>query len=517
MLVDARTLPKNTVIETDVCIVGAGAAGITLAKEFIEQPFRVCLLESGGFEFEEKTQDLYSGENAGFPIPLNIMRLRYFGGSTGHWGNYCSPLDEIDFEARDWIPHSGWPFKKSHLDSYYERAQTICQLGPFAYNCEFWQTKASPLLPFASNRVVTSIFQMREPAMRFGTVYRKEIVKAPNITTFLYANLLNIETDATARTVTRLSVSCLQSNKFVIAGKLFILATGAIENARLLLLSNNISKVGLGNENDLVGRFFMSHALSEPALFLPSDPLIPATLYVNSKPPVDKLKVTGHLTLSEETQRENKLLNFNAVLFPVYMAQTSLMSLKRLMTRQFDTLGKELRNIVADIDGVATAAYWKLLRGVIPVRAFLLTCAIEQSPNPTSRVALSSERDALGKQRVRLDWQLRGVDKRSLRRSLEILGVELGRAALGRLKIDLNESDDSWPDVIRDAGHHIGTTRMHLDPKQGVVDENCRVHGMSNLFLAGSSVFPTSGHANPTLTIVALALRLAAYVKGKMI
>ena len=215
MLVDARTLPKNTVIETDVCIVGAGAAGITLAKEFIEQPFRVCLLESGGFEFEEKTQDLYSGENAGFPIPLNIMRLRYFGGSTGHWGNYCSPLDEIDFETRDWIPHSGWPFKKSQLDSYYERAQTICQLGPFAYNCEFWQTKASPLLPFASNRVVTSIFQMREPATRFGTVYRKEIVKAPNITTFLYANLLNIETDAAARTVTRLSVSCLQSNKFL--------------------------------------------------------------------------------------------------------------------------------------------------------------------------------------------------------------------------------------------------------------------------------------------------------------
>jgi choline dehydrogenase-like flavoprotein len=516
MLVDARTLAKNTVIDTDVCIVGAGAAGITLAKEFIGKPFRVCLLESGGFEFDDNTQDLYSGENAGFPVPLNIMRLRYFGGSTSHWGNYCSPLDEIDFEARDWVPHSGWPFKKSQLDSYYERAQTICQLGPFAYNCEFWHTKNTPLLPFASNRVVTAIFQMREPATRFGTVYRKEIVKAPNITTFLHANLLNIETDDTARTVTRLSVGCLQGNKFVIAGKLFILATGAIENARLLLLSNNITRVGLGNQNGLVGRFFMSHALCEPALFLPSDPLIPATLYVNSKPAVDRLKVTGHLTLSHETQRHNKLLNFNAVLFPVYVAQTGLMSLKRLMKREFDALAKELRNIIADIDGVATAAYWKIVKGVIPVQAFSLTCAIEQSPNPASRVTLSSERDALGKQRVRLDWQLRGVDKRSLRRSLEILGAELGRAGLGRLKIDLKESDESWPEVIRDAGHHIGTTRMHLDPKQGVVDENCRVHGMSNLFLAGSSVFPTSGHANPTLTIVALALRLADYVKRTM-
>jgi choline dehydrogenase-like flavoprotein len=516
MLVDARTLPKDTVIDTDVCIVGAGAAGITLAKEFIGQPFRVCLLESGGFEFHEKTQDLCTGENTGFPIPLNVMRLRYFGGSTGHWGNYCRPLDEIDFEARDWVPHSGWPFRKSQLDSYYERAQTICQLGPFEYDGEFWQTKTSPVLPFVGNRLATSIFQMREPATRFGTVYRKEIVKAGNITTFLYGNVLNIESDDTARTVTRLSVGCLQGNKFVIVAKLFILATGAIENARLLLLSNHVSKVGLGNQNDLVGRFFMSHAICEPAVFLPSDPLIPATLYINSKPAVDTLRVTGHLTLSRETQRHDKLLNFNAVLFPVYMAQTGLMSLKRLMKREFGTLGKELRNIIADIDGVAMAAYWKVFKGVIPVRAFSLTCAIEQSPNPASRVTLSSECDALGKQRIRLDWQLRAADKRSLRRSLEIVGAEIGRAGLGRLKIDLKAGDESWPEVIRDAGHHIGTTRMHLDPKQGVVDGNCRVHGMSNLFLAGSSVFPTSGHANPTLTIVALALRLAAHVKRIM-
>jgi choline dehydrogenase-like flavoprotein len=131
-------------------------------------------------------------------------------------------------------------------------------------------------------------------------------------------------------------------------------------------------------------------------------------------------------------------------------------------------------------------------------------------------VTLSSERDAFGKQRVCLNWQLRAVDKVSLRHSLEILGTELGRAGLGRLKIDLKDRDESWPDVIRDAGHHLGTTRMHIDPKKGVVDENCRVHGISNLFVAGSSVFPTSGQANPTLTIVALALRLADYVKRSM-
>jgi choline dehydrogenase-like flavoprotein len=517
MLLDARTVPANTVIETDVCIIGAGAAGITLAKEFAGKPFRVCLLESGGFEYDEKTQDLYRGETVGVHLPLNVMRLRYFGGSTNHWGNYCSPLNDIDFEAREWVPHSGWPFKKSHLTPFYLRAQAVCQLGPFTYEPEFWASKNSPRLPFVDDCVSTSIFQTREPPIRFGTVYREEILKASNITTILHANVLNLEVDHTGRTVSRLRVGRFQSKPFAVAANVFVLATGAIENARLLLTSNDVIRVGLGNKNGLVGRFFMSHALCNPALFLPSDPLLRATLYMNSKPALDKLRVTGHLTLSPETQREHKLLNFNAVLSPIYVARTALLSLKRLMSRDFDSLAKDLRNIIGDMDGVAKATYTKLFKGVIPVQAYSLTTAIEQAPNPESRVSLSSERDAFSIPRVKIDWRLAPVDRRSLRRSLEILAMQLGRAGLGRLRIDLNQQDQSWPDVLRDTGHHIGTTRMHLDPKQGVVDENCRVHGVSNLFVAGSSVFPTSGHANPTLTIIALALRLADHVKRIMI
>lgn len=516
MLIDARTVPANTLIETDVCIVGAGAAGITLAKEFVGKPFRVCLLESGGFELDEKTQDLYSGESVGLPLPLNVMRLRYFGGSTNHWGNYCSPLDDIDFEAREWVPHSGWPFKKSHLNPFYQRAQAVCQLGPFRYDAEFWASKNSPRLPFVDDCVSTSIFQTREPAIRFGTAYREDILKASNITTLLHASVLNVESDYTARTVTRLRVGRFQNKPFAVTAKFFILATGAIENARLLLTSDDVIKVGLGNQNGLVGRFFMSHAICSPALFLPSDPLLPATLYMNSKPPVDKLRVTGHLTLSPETQREHKLSNFNAVFLPVYIARTGLFSLKRLMRREFDSLAKDLKNVLIDMDGVAKATYWKAFKGVIPVQAYSLTTASEQAPNPESRVSLSSERDAFSIPRVKIDWRLAPVDKWSLRRSLEILGTQLGRAGLGRLRIDLNDHDQSWPGVLRDAGHHIGTTRMHLDPKKGVVDENCRVHAMSNLFVAGSSVFPTSGHANPTLTLVALAIRLGDRVKGMM-
>jgi choline dehydrogenase-like flavoprotein len=515
MLVDARTLSANTVIETDVCIVGAGAAGITLAKEFIGKPFRVCLLESGGFDFDEKTQALYKGETAGFYIPLDIMRLRYFGGTTNHWGNYCRPFDEMDFEVRDWVPHSGWPFKKADLDPYYARAQAVCQLGPYTYQPEFWETKTSPRLPFLGDRIVTSIFQVRQPPIRFGTVYREEIVGGRNISTFLYANVLNIETDREARTVTALRVGCLQGNNYRVKAKLFILAAGAIENARLLLSSNDVSKTGLGNRYDLVGRFFMSHALCQPGIFLPSNSLLPATLYLDSKPAVDSIKANGHLSLSADTQRHHKLLNFNAALFPV--ARPGVVSLKRLRQWEFDTLAKDLRNIIADMDGVAKATYSQVVNGVTPVEAYSLTCAVEQSPNSASRVTLTSERDALGKPRVRLDWRLTAVDKNTLMRSLELIGAELGRAGLGRIRIELDERDDKWPSFVGDAGHHIGTTRMHIDAKRGVVDQDCRVHGMSNLFVAGSSVFATCGHANPTLTIVALAVRLADHVNRIMV
>jgi choline dehydrogenase-like flavoprotein len=517
VLVDARSVAESSTIETDVCIVGAGAAGITLAREFSGRSFRVWLLESGGFEFDRHTQDLYQGENLGFSIPLDLQRLRYFGGATNHWGNYCRPLDDLDFESRDWVAHSGWPFDKSHLDPYYERAQSICQLGPFNYEPEAWEAGIVPPRRLSRDRVYTSIFQVRRSPLRFGKVYRDEILRATNITTCLHANVLNIETDHEGRMVTRLHVGCLQGNKFWLAAKLFILATGAIENARLLLLSDQGQRVGLGNGNDLVGRFFMAHPIFDAGLCLPSDPFIPITPYFNhDKQTRDTVDINGHLSLSAATQHRQQLLGFNLRLLPIYDSQQSLTALKRLLHAEFDRFNEDLKNVIGDIDGIATAAYGKLFKGAIPVKAYTLRCAVEQAPNPDSRVTLSPELDALGKQRVRLDWRLGPTEKRSLLRSLKIIGAELGRAGLGRLQLTLAGDDDTWPERLFDGGHHMGTTRMHVNPHEGVVDPNCRVHGIANLYVAGSSVFPTGGHANPTLTIVALAVRLADHVKGLM-
>jgi choline dehydrogenase-like flavoprotein len=177
---------------------------------------------------------------------------------------------------------------------------------------------------------------------------------------------------------------------------------------------------------------------------------------------------------------------------------------------------KHLGAMITDIDGVAVAVYGKLAKGHFPVKMIRLDNQGEVAPNPESRITLSPERDGLGKSRARLQWRLSALDKHSLRRTHEILGQELGRAGLGRLQIELDEDDTVWPPNLTAGHHHMGTTRMHVDPKQGVVDSNCRVHDMENLFIAGSSVFPTSGGVNPTLTIVALAIRLADHVKGLM-
>lgn len=529
MLIDARRLPEDTTIETEVCIVGAGAAGITLACEFVGQPFRVCLLESGGLVFDKDTQSLDEGENIGnsyWPInggsrpynPLSATRLRYFGGTTNHWGGYCRPFDEIDFVVRDWIPYSGWPFSKSHLAPFYERAQSICQIGPFVYDIDFWETKDTTRFPFIGDRVITKIFQLSPPT-NFGKVYRDKITQAANISTYLYANLVDIETTHNASKVTRLHVASLQGNKFKVSGKVFILAAGGIENPRLLLLSNKVKTVGLGNENDLVGRFFMEHQELETCLFLPSNPNTLAGLY--SEHTVNKETVQGIrgiLSLSPETMRQEHLVNFTSYLYPIYPERPESVSslrhiLQALQGRSIPKdLTEHLRNVITDIDGIVAAAYRKYSGR--QNSHYSLVSASEQVPNPDSRVTLATERDRLNKPRVRLDWRLSPIDRDSLRRGYEIIGQEIGRAGLGRLKVTIDEDKNSWP--VRGQCHHMGTTRMHIDPKKGVVNEKCQVHGISNLFIAGSSVFPTSSSATPTLTIVALAVRLSDYVKGLM-
>lgn len=527
MFIDAREVPDTTTVATEVCIVGAGAAGITLARELSDTPFRVCVLESGGFEYAPDTQDLYAGRSIGVPYgELDATRLRYFGGTTNHWGGWCRPLEPIDFEHREWIPYSGWPFSKQALDPFYRRAQTVCQLGSYRYDAAFLEEAASynRLLPLDPERVATIAWQFSPPT-RFGQTYRHELASARNLSVYLNANVVNLETNDSARKLTRVSVATLTGNRLFVEPKILVLSAGGIENARLLLLSNDREIAGLGNRHDLVGRFFMEHPSFYSGVIMPSERDSTFwSAYLSdwaSSETGPRPEVYGGLSLSRTVQERERLLGYSASLhIAPQVRPEGWQALKRLLRPVWggeisDDLVSDLRRVLADLDEIVAAAYQKL-RPERPVEMLQIHNAAQQAPNPDSRVSLDEQRDPLGLPRPRLDWRLTALDKYTIRRSQEILAGELGRAGLGRLKLELPKDDTTWPSDLHYGNHHIGTTRMSDDPKWGVVDGNCCVHGIDNLYVAGSSVFPTSGYAPPTLTIVALALRLADHIKHKL-
>lgn len=540
MIIDGRSVPNNTLIETDVCIVGAGVAGVTLARELRGTDLRVCVLESGGLKPDSSTQSLCGGENVGHPyFPLDTARSRNFGGSSCRWlaelgdgrlGARLRPLDAIDFEKRDWIPYSGWPIDKKHLDPFYERAQTICKVGPYSYEVEDWEDpEQTPRFPVRTDRVKTVIFQFCSRDV-FGKQYREEIRDAPNITTYLYATATNIETSQYLETASGIRVACLNGKGFTVQARLYVLALGGIETARLLLLSRGTQKSGLGNQHDLVGRFFMEHPHLSSGLFIPNDDKLFRAVRLYSTHIQNGTPIMGQIALSDEVLRQEQLLNYSMHCAPVGSlgVQSSIsggvdtVKALGLALRHGDVeeFNQQLSTLFPTIGETSIALYrkfmraFKFLQGFETVKLFRVRHMTEQAPNPSSRVTLCDERDALGQPRIRLDWRLSAQDMRSMIRAQEIIDDEFRRAGLGALKIELQ--DETPPPHLKGGWHHMGTTRMHIEPKQGVVDEHCRIHGMRNVFIAGSSVFPTAGYANPSLTVVALSVRLADHIKQLM-
>lgn len=506
MYTDARTLEAGTLIEGDVCIVGAGAAGISMALEWIGAKERVLLLEGGGFEYDKKMQALYRGEIVGLPYyPLDAARLHYFGGTTGHWAGFCSTFDPIDFEPRDWVPDSGWPITRADLDPYYPRAHQVVGIGPYEWEAAQWTRRDPSLVPFALDPKVvwTKMWQFSAPA-RFGQLYREQIFAAPNVHLFTQANVCELEANEGATAVDTLRVRTPESKEFRVRARRYVLACSTIQNARLLLASNARASAGLGNGNDLVGRYFMEH------LEMPSGNLVT----LGATPPsaamyafdFGRTRARGELALAPMVQRERRVLNATVSLEPGAVGEAA----KSTFEWGTPEVVERMR-----VGGVADES----ASSNVPAapRSFHLMTRQEQAPNPDSRVTLSTERDALGMPRARLDWRLTDLDRRSFRTFYEVLGRELGRAGVGRVQMRdwvMEKSDAPWPASLGGGWHHMGTTRMHDNPKQGVVDANCRVHGVGNLWVAGAAVYPTAGCVNPTLTLVALTLRLADHLKS---
>jgi len=525
--VDTRSLADGEVIEADICIIGAGPAGIAIATAFEGDATRIALLESGGFGYDEETQALAAGDVVGIPYPdLEGVRLRMLGGSSNHWGGNIRPLDAIDFEARDWVPHSGWPFGLDELTPYYLRAAEFCGVPSEAFEIQTQQaaTGASPW-NFADDAVTTRVFQtVGGEARALGAYHEDRLEQAANVTTYLHANVVDISTDRLSTKVQELTIKTLNDKTLKARATHYVLAAGGIENPRILLLANKTRTAGLGNQNDLVGRYFMEHLTSPDfAALYPSDPQMDLRFYKDFE--AEWGETWGILSLSEDIQRQAGLINmrFQAAKvtneFNKRIDTPGMQSLAKLVWagsqgKAPDAFGQHLANVIADIDDVAESGYYRLFyHPDYPLVSVDLVVISEQVPNPDSRVYLGKSTDRFGQRHCVLDWRLTDLDNENLGRISDQIQQQFGRSGLGRVRIRLPEGGyktiNPHPHY-----HHMGTTRMDEDPKRGVVDANCRLHELPNLFVAGSSVFPTVGNVNPTLTIIALAFRLADHLKG---
>jgi choline dehydrogenase-like flavoprotein len=494
--IDARTVPAGTTIDTDLAIIGGGPAGISLALALTPSPIKMVLLESGTMHFDAKTQDLYGGATSGYPyLKLEGSRLRYLGGSTNHWGGWCRPLNEIDFETRDWLPHSGWPFARKEIEPYYKRAQSLVEAGAFVYeNGADWLKHEGEPLALGDGGLYTSWFQfskMRGSILptHFGKRYADDLKRIAHLSTYFHANVTNLRLAADAASLDHLDVATLGGNKFIVKPKMVVLATGAMENARLLLASNDVATAGVGNGNDLVGRFFSDHPIPRDGATLVVFDGNLATFYPNNTTAKGTI-LRATFSPSEAWQRAHNVLG-------------SLTTVENEV--KLDDLGQAAVATTAGALGVDASN----------AKAFSMGCGMELAPDPNRRLTLESERDALGMPRLRLNMHVPDSHFAHYRATMKELGRQLLAARTGMIRLN-QRSHAEWLSVMDWGNHHMGTTRMHTDPRQGVVDADSKVHGIANLFAAGSGVFPTYGASNPTLNLVALTLRLAAHLRKQL-
>jgi len=543
LFTSSKDIAPGSHLDADIVIIGAGAAGITIARHFAGKSKRVIVLESGGVAYDDKIQSLYQGSRAGIDVgpPLDASRLRFFGGSTNHWTGWCRPLEPSDFEKRSDWPESGWPIRRTDLDPYYKKAAVLCQLGTIAFDdVDFWQHrpggKKIKLLPFKAELLRSAIFEV-SPSTRFGEAYGPALKAASNVNVVLDATVLELtlapghHVDQGQKHIGNIVVRSLDGKPFTTSARAVVVAAGGIESARLLLLSDKVHPRGAGNEHDLVGRYFMDHVWLNANCYVHfSHAGLDLPVYF------DQLKIGDARLFAAITPSRQLLEREHIGAFRLWMnpssAPTEGIDAAHSVAQAFahgrfpDHFMTHLGSMLADIDVLADAAYKSLFRtnkGWIssdpnaPNAGAWIDLNFEQRPNRESRVLLGNDRDMFGQRRVRLDWRLSDTDRRTATRALEVAAQEFGRMGVGRARINFDLSNgSSWPSNMISSCHHTGTARMSDDPHMGVVDANCRVHSVDNLFVAGSAVFPTAGYANPTLTIVALAQRLAEHLDQEL-
>jgi choline dehydrogenase-like flavoprotein len=547
MITDSRSIPANTELKCDLCIVGAGAAGITLALQFVRSKFSVLVLESGGEKLEAEQQALNNGEVVdGIHPPAHMYRQRRLGGSTAIWGGRCVPLDEQDFRKRDHVPLSGWPFERSTLQPFYERAQTLLEAGVFDYSASSALRRGDGLVEgFRDPDISTESLERFSPPTNFWKRYRTELAQSAPIVVIKRATCLRLTGD---QVVTAVECAGIGDERFKVCARLVVLAVGGLETVRVLAHS------GWGNHSGMLGRTYMCHieaALGQLRLS-PTN----RGVQFGFERTNDGIYCRRRFTLRPEKQGTLGILNAairlnhagvvdpshrHPVLSAMYLAKKFVIP---EYARKFTVVEHEairtsqnsrglwlghVRNVAFGAPQLAGFALeWGFRRHLayrrIPYVALPSAAGIypldfngEQAPNPESRVLLGHETDRYGVPKLKIEWRASELDWLTLSRTLSELKRAIEGSNCGTIEYDDERLDhDARSSAMPLGGHHIGTARMSETPSSGVVNADGRVHHVDNLYVAGCATFPTCGQANPTLTILAMALRLAQHLETRL-
>jgi choline dehydrogenase-like flavoprotein len=538
MIVDLRAWDGPAAIDTDLCIVGAGPAGLAVALEMLGSGHDVVVLAGGGLEPDADAQALYSGEQAATShdyFDLAGCRARRFGGTSTMWSGRCARLAPEDFRPRDWVEGSGWPFDHVELLPYYRRSESLLRLTDLGFSAKAGSTAGYDQLRVDERRLRSIYFQISgDPGVSFaplnvGEAYRGECAAAGKLLVLLDAHVDHLQASADANSIEHVRVRTLAppeagGRRLQVRARHVVLAAGGLENPRLLLASDDVVAAGLGNQNDQVGRWFQEHARGIAAEIYSDAPYDLAEL-LSVRHESDGHVFLPGVRLAPERIAAERVLSSGVLVAAEADFDTGTDALKALVEdladdyRPSNSFDDNLLKVLGDLDDVATNLWRRLYEGRAarrPIRKILVEYETEHAPNPASRVRLHRSRDALGMRRLEMDLHYQAIDKRAVQVMLRTLAAELARTGLGRVRLH---------DWVEDAGvlaptdfscHHMGTTRMGSDPRTSVVDPNCRVHGIANLHVAGSSVFPSSGYVNPTNTLVALAIRLADRLRDEL-
>lgn len=545
MFADGRTVPQGEVVKTDVCVVGAGPAGVTIARELARAGVEVVILERGPNLREGPVCNPDTAVNAGLPYGVNKSRAFGVGGAIHKWHvetpfgdgfGRLRELDDTDFEIRPWIKFSGWPIDKGHLRSYYDRARALFDIPwPSPSGDDAWDEllRDSPFRPNPSVR--TRVFSFANPGV-FAGEHRKVLENSPAVLLLSNSAVTEILSERSPGSVSSLSVETEPTHNFTVEARCYVLAAGGIENPRILLASRSRHSNGFGNANDLVGRFFMEHPHYPSGYLVPKDSSSFDDVRNYGVFLQNGIAVQRKYGLSDAIVEEEAL---NSSVFQLIPSSLN----ERVKATQFSKTGVEAiesanrihrdvyhrrrspgiaRDAASAIRGAPQLARYTFYKAVARIGArlgvprytepfgFWIYGMAEQVPDPGSRVSLIESRDRLGMPRVSLEWRLTSQDLESIERTQHLFGM--AQLEVGHRSVSSYVEGKDVPPHLGGGNHHMGTTRMADSVRRGVVDKDCRVHGINNLYVAGSSVFPTSGYANPTLTLLALAIRLADHI-----